>query len=516
MKKQQRGDYVKLLKSMNFTKKKKWIIACLIFMAAFFFLPGGAGKAEAASKPHLDRASLKLAQGKTKQIKVKGRKGRKVTWKVSNKKILSIENGKITALKGGKAVVTAKIGSKKLRCQVTVVGLNKQVLTLSKGSKFKLKVKNGENTKWKTSNKKVVSVSKKGVVKAKKSGVATITCTSNDRKVKCKVYVASLGATSLKMTAESVYHLSVNNTGNSCKWSSGNKKVVEVDKDGDLTAVSTGSSVVTCKSGKATLSCNVFVVNPDNIVTDISTLPSSTNEDRTTVTVRSYPKNRSYTVFRQSADENASMEFEKYMSYHGCAACAAATVLTGFEDSSITPKKVVEKIEKKAFGSAAWEKNYDKSLSSQMPASLYGISRILSYYGIKNEYVRSFTDVTGNISDAQAVAQITRHLKTGNPVVIEVSTVKRASNSTSGSTDKKWSNSYHTMVLLGITNTGKAIVADSANRTSDAYGFGNHQRIKYETVSNLVLYMFSSTNLTSTSCYWSGKSSCGGYILVNP
>lgn len=510
---------VKFLNSIHPVKhaqKKKWIIVCLIFMAAFFFLPGGAGKAEAASRPHLDRTSLKLAQGKTKQIKVKGRKGRKVTWTVSNKKILSVKNGKITALKGGKAVVTAKIGSKKLRCKVTVVGLNKQILTLAKKSKFKLKVKNGKNTKWKSSNKKIATVSKKGVVKAKKSGAATITCTSNGRKVKCKVYVASLGATSLKMTAESVYHLTVSNTGNSCKWSSGNGNIVRVNQNGDITAVSLGTTVVTCKSGKATLSCNVFVVNPDNIVTDTSTLPSSSKEDRTTVTVSSYPKNRSYTVFYQSADENASTEFEKYMPYHGCAACAAATVLTGFKDSSITPKKVVEKIEKKAFGNTIWESNYSKSLSSQMPMSLYGISRVLSYYGINNQYVRSFTDAAGSVSDAQAIAQITNHLKTGNPVVIEVSTVKRGLNSTSGSTDKKWSNSYHTMVLLGITNTGKAIVADSANRTSDAYGFGNHQRIKYETVSNLVSYMFSSTNLTSTSCYWNGKGSCGGYILVNP
>ena len=87
--------------------------------------------------------------------------------------------------------------------------------------------------------------------------------------------------------------------------------------------------MLTCKSGKAVLSCKLTVVSPDNIITNMSTLPTSSNQDRFTVTVNSYPNVRHYTVYRQSASMNAS-SFKNYMPYHGCAACAAATVLTGF------------------------------------------------------------------------------------------------------------------------------------------------------------------------------------------
>ena len=112
--------------------------------------------------------------------------------------------------------------------------------------------------------------------------------------------------------------------------------------------------------------------------------------------------------------------------------------------------------------------------------------------GIQTEYVRRF-------SDAEACQQIISHLKTGNPVVIEA---KKG----------KWANSYHTMVLLGLTDTGKAIIADSANRT----GFGSKQRVKYESVSNLIKHMFacSVSGAKSANCYF-GSSSGGGYILVN-
>ena len=112
-------------------------------------------------------------------------------------------------------------------------------------------------------------------------------------------------------------------------------------------------------------------------------------------------------------------------------------------------------------------------------------------------------------ANAQAVQEIEAHLKTGNPVVIVVANYNR----TTKQKDTKWANSYHTMVLLGMTDTGKAIVADSADR-SDAV-FGDKKRVKYATVKSLVPYMFSCTVFTGKSVYWGGKSTSGGYLLVN-
>lgn len=78
------------------------------------------------------------------------------------------------------------------------ITLNAKKQTLAVGETFKLKVKKvkpaGANKKvtWKTSNKKVVKVSKKGVVTAKAAGSAKVTATSKaNKKVKavCKVTV---------------------------------------------------------------------------------------------------------------------------------------------------------------------------------------------------------------------------------------------------------------------------------------------------------------------------------------
>lgn len=473
-----------------------------LFLLVFFLLPTGSVRVQAAAAPRFASTSVKIAQGHSKKLKIKNKRGRKVKkWWSSNKKIVTVENGKITAVKGGKATIAARIGKHKIRCQVTVVGLNRQEITLSKGEKFKLKVKNGKNTKWKSSNKKIVKVSKKGVIKAKKTGKATITCISNGRKIKCKVYVASLATTSLRITVENSYQIGLNNAISSGRWASSNNAVAQVDNTGTVRALQKGTTQVTCKVGKAELTCKVTVINPTNITTAMSTLPAASKVDRQSVSVEGYPTARTYVVYRQNASVNAYDTYPKYMTYHGCAACAAATVLSGFKGTTITPQKLIKKsgYEYKTFGSSVWKKNYAKDLDDQMPVSLYGITKILNKYGVAAEYVRTF-------SDTEATAQIKQHLRTGNPVIIEVSKTNRHT----GQADKKWSNSYHTLALLGMTDTGQVIVADSVNRTA----FGEEQRIKYATVEELIPYMYTSTNLTSTSCYFSSKA--GGYILVNP
>ncbi len=76
------------------------------------------------------------------------------------------------------------------------VRLSKTKLTITKGSKKKLKVKGTKaKVKWKSSNKKIASVSGKGVVKAKKTGKATITATvkgkGKTKRFTCKVTVVA-------------------------------------------------------------------------------------------------------------------------------------------------------------------------------------------------------------------------------------------------------------------------------------------------------------------------------------
>lgn len=71
-----------------------------------------------------------------------------------------------------------------------VVKLNKSKLTLQTGKTSKLKLKNTKKkVKWSSKNKKVATVSSKGVVKAISVGKTTITAKSGKKKYSCKVTV---------------------------------------------------------------------------------------------------------------------------------------------------------------------------------------------------------------------------------------------------------------------------------------------------------------------------------------
>lgn len=129
--------------------------------------------------------------------------------KSSNSKVakVSVKNGKLTikGMKAGKATVTVTSakGAKatvKVTVQKKKVALKKlqaltsRKVTVKKGKKTTLKVANSPITakasvKWKTSNKKVASVTSKGVVKGLKKGSATITAYSGKVKMTFKVTV---------------------------------------------------------------------------------------------------------------------------------------------------------------------------------------------------------------------------------------------------------------------------------------------------------------------------------------
>lgn len=126
----------------------------------------------------------------------------KVTYSSSNKKIATVSSkGVIKAKKAGTAKITVKSGKKKVVVTVKVTGVKTTNLSgvpaaknVSKGKSFKIKAiatpKNtDEKITFKSSNKKVATVTSKGVVKGLKKGAATITVQSGSKKMTCKVTV---------------------------------------------------------------------------------------------------------------------------------------------------------------------------------------------------------------------------------------------------------------------------------------------------------------------------------------
>ena len=98
-------------------KKVKLLLSLLVIVATFtlgFEVPVNAAKVK------LSKKSITLEVGQKKTIKVKGTT-KKVTWSSSDKKIATVNSkGKITAKSEGTCNITAKVGSKKLTCKVTV------------------------------------------------------------------------------------------------------------------------------------------------------------------------------------------------------------------------------------------------------------------------------------------------------------------------------------------------------------------------------------------------------------
>ena len=126
----------------------------------------------------------------------------KVTYSSSNKKVATVSSkGVIKAKKAGTAKITVKSGKKKVVVTVKVTGVKTTNLSgvpaaknVSKGKSFKIKAiatpKNtDEKITFKSSNKKVATVTSKGVVKGLKKGTATITVRSGSQKMTCKVTV---------------------------------------------------------------------------------------------------------------------------------------------------------------------------------------------------------------------------------------------------------------------------------------------------------------------------------------
>ncbi len=75
--------------------------------------------------------------------------------------------------------------------------LNYKTFLMKKGQKQTFKLKNAKNVKWSSSDKKVLTVSKKGVAKAKKAGTAKLTAKYKNKKYTCAVTVSSGKKTSL-------------------------------------------------------------------------------------------------------------------------------------------------------------------------------------------------------------------------------------------------------------------------------------------------------------------------------
>lgn len=171
--------------------------------------------------------------------------------------------------------------------RITSTSMNKSSASIDVGGTCELYVQvNGVSVPatWKSSNPSVASVSGSGlagIVTALKSGTAVITGTADGKSVTCRITVRKVSqkaSISLKPSSVTIYvgktsQLKATVTGKSqtVTWTSSNKSVATVDKNGKVKGINNGTATITAKANGLKATCKVTVkskisVNPSTML----------------------------------------------------------------------------------------------------------------------------------------------------------------------------------------------------------------------------------------------------------
>lgn len=187
--------------------KKTALLLCIIALVPFVFCSCFDKEVQSIE---LSETEVTMTVGDSLGIEAKilpeDAKTKALDWASSDTKIVTVTDGTLKAKSAGTAVVTAKTESGiKSSCNVTVSDKQVTSITLSStdvsvkvGKKIQLSAKTqpsdapGGVLEWSSSNEKVAIVNSDGFVTGVKSGVASITCKSeNGKEASCTVTVKS-------------------------------------------------------------------------------------------------------------------------------------------------------------------------------------------------------------------------------------------------------------------------------------------------------------------------------------
>lgn len=236
-----------------------------------------------------------------------------------SKKMFTVMLALCVALSMAMASVTANAATKKpkkiyLKATSTTVDIKGKV----KVSVYKTKPsKASKSVKWKSSNKKVATVSKSGYVTGKKKGTVKITATSkkNKRAKKTiKIKVTNLKAKYVKMSKTSAILFPNDKTtlkatvkgsagfyNQGVTWKSSNTSVATVDKKGNVIAKKAGKATITATekggSKKATCAITVSGIKVDKANKSVSVTATVNNADA---------KSMHYVVYKNGAAAKTS------------------------------------------------------------------------------------------------------------------------------------------------------------------------------------------------------------------
>ena len=199
------------------------------------------------------------------RLKLNGAKSG-VRWSSSRPSVASVSSsGVVTGKAAGKTTITALYKGTRYRSAITVQAprLSKSSLTLADGAASALSVKGTTlPVSFASSNSSVVSVSKNGGLTAQAPGTASVSAVVNGVSHTCRVTVAQpvMNHTSATLYRGDTLKLKVNNT---ARWTesfrSSNTNVAKVSSNGAVTAVGSGTAVITAVVYGKYYTCSVTV-----------------------------------------------------------------------------------------------------------------------------------------------------------------------------------------------------------------------------------------------------------------
>ena len=267
-----------------------------------------------------------------------------------SKKMFTVMLALCVALSMAMASVTANAATKKpkkiyLKATSTTVDIKGKV----KVSVYKTKPsKASKSVKWKSSNKKVATVSKSGYVTGKKKGTVKITATSKkNKKAKktIKIKVKNLKAKSVTMSKKSMSMFvtkkvalkatvkgSAGFYNQGVTWKTSNKRVATVDSKGNVVAKGVGSATITAteRGGSKKATCAVKVSEAPNGIT--------VDKNNETVTVEAV------------VGSNAAKARHTYLCYYKGAQANNSVLVTG-----VAPKKLADALSE--LSATPWNNN---------------------------------------------------------------------------------------------------------------------------------------------------------------
>jgi len=206
-------------------------------------------------------------------------------------------NGIVKGIKSGKAIITLKIKNTNITKTVSVnvknveakkITLNTNLVKLTLGSSQQLfaqiEPENAYNKTiiWSSSNTNVATVDSNGFIKANNEGSAIITATIKGTNIKetAKVEVSKKQEPSITLnkyflnmeigSSEKIIATIQNSTNKTIIWSSSNTNVATVDSNGNVKALSPGTTVITAKIKDTNVIKEAKVTVNEIKVTDIT------------------------------------------------------------------------------------------------------------------------------------------------------------------------------------------------------------------------------------------------------